>query len=195
MTAIKISTDGAQVPGSSVGGWGVVIRSEDNYETLSGSERDTTNNRMELRAILEGLKKMPDDAKVLVRSDSEYALKVSQGIWNASKNLDLVKDIRSETDRLNVEWTWIEGHIGDEDNETADDLAKQCAQEKIDKIADDGAPFIIRGKTRPVKNELKNCGMSWVYNEKLFWSWHRKPWLYAVQEVGAEIKSESEAII
>lgn len=77
MERTHVSTDGAELSGANFGGWGVVIRTEDGTETLSGNVEDTTNQRMELRAIYEGLKEMPDGEEVLVRSDSEYALGVA----------------------------------------------------------------------------------------------------------------------
>lgn len=194
MDRVQISTDGARVLGVDVGGWGVVIRSEDNVKTHAGSERDTTNNRMELRAILEGLKEIPDGESVLVRSDSDYALGVTFGTKDGEANLDLIEAICSEAERLDVDWTHVEGHSGDPDNEKADDLAEQQARDLMGEIADEGAPFVIRGDTYPVKDTLRECGLHYEPNEKIYRSWLREKWEKAVEEVNAEVKSEHEAV-
>ena len=122
------STDGAcrSNPGGQ-GGWGVVLRDGDVTIEFQGVRSSTTNNRAELIAILAALRFCEDGDRVLIRSDSKYAIRVSNKTWSASANLDLLQPIWDEIERLEVHWKWVRGHDGDPDNERADDLAREAA--------------------------------------------------------------------
>jgi ribonuclease HI len=126
---LRISTDGACLdnPGGA-GGWAAVIQDGETTVEKSGPEEYTTNNRMELTAILVALRFCSDGDAVTIRSDSTYALNVASGEWKARKNRDLVEPIREETERLNVRFEHVQGHNGDPDNERADTLAREAAQ-------------------------------------------------------------------
>ena len=132
-------TDGACRGNPGPGGWGVVMRYQKRCKTLSGFERETTNNRMELTAVIEGLRALRRPCDVVVHSDSKY---VMQGIseWLANwkrngwktaarkpvKNDDLWRRLDEEAARHRVDWRWVKGHAGIADNELADRLANEA---------------------------------------------------------------------
>lgn len=119
-----IYTDGACSPNPGDGGWGAVIRIDDRTVHLSGTTDDTTNNRMELRAIREALEYLlPQTYRVTLFTDSQYAINVCTGEPTASANLDLVGAIRTVMEFHEVEMHWVEGHSGVVANERADALA------------------------------------------------------------------------
>lgn len=195
MDRIQISTDGAQKSLSRAGGWGVVLTDDDTRRTLSGAVEDTTNNRMELRAILEGLGEMPDGAAVLVRSDSEYALNVARGEWTAKTNRDLVNAIRDEADRLDVEWAWVEGHAGDPDNEEADDLAEGEADALHERVMEGESVHVVEGNTYPHRGEIGEHGLRWSPERGAFVTTDREAWESAVDATEAEKTGECTARI
>jgi ribonuclease HI len=186
MDRIRVSTDGAQNSLSEAGGWGVVIREDDTLRTFSGAARETTNNRMELRAILEGLREMSDGASVLVRSDSEYALNVARGDWTAKANRDLVDAIHEEAERVEVEWTWVEGHAGDPDNERADDLAEGEAATMHERVMDGESVYVVEGNTYPHRKEIGTHGLRWSPERGAFVTTDREAWESAIDATGAE---------
>jgi len=126
------------------GGWGVVAIIEG--ETLvraSGCAADTTNNRMELTAAIEGIKMVPEGASVLVYSDSQYVVKSamqwmlgwrSRGYYksdgNPVSNRDLVRELDEAISSRNVMFQWVKGHSGNQMNEAADVLADTAAQRR-----------------------------------------------------------------
>ena len=135
-------TDGACQGNPGPGGWGVVLRYGDAEKTLHGGQADTTNNRMELMAAIKGLEQLKRPCSVDLYTDSVY---VRDGItkwihgwqknnWRTSnkkpvKNEDLWKILWPLTQKHNVTWHWVKGHAGNPDNEQADALARQGAQE------------------------------------------------------------------
>ena len=138
MKKIEIYTDGACSGNPGPGGWGTVIRYEDGSEKeLSGGESKTTNNRMELMAVIEGLKLMEPGKSLIVTTDSEY---VKKGItawihswlrnnWKTAskkpvKNQDLWKTLWDLTQQVEIEWRWVKGHSGHPENERCDSLAR-----------------------------------------------------------------------
>jgi ribonuclease HI len=139
--SVEIWTDGACSPNPGVGGWGVILRSGDHAKELCGGEFDTTNNRMELQAAIEGLRALKYPCDVDVFTDSQY---VRGGIlgwieswkknnWKTSgkkpvKNEDLWRELDKEVQRHDVIWHWVKGHDGNVDNERADELARQGMQ-------------------------------------------------------------------
>jgi len=124
----RISTDGACVNNPGPGGWAAVIVHDGNVRRVKGRVEDTTNNRMELRAIGEALSEIPRGSEVQIRSDSRYALNIASGKWDASANQNLVEAVRRQVERHDIEWTKVKGHSGDPENEKADDLAEEQAR-------------------------------------------------------------------
>ena len=139
---IQIFTDGACRGNPGPGGWGVILRSGSHEKELYGGEQSTTNNRMELRAAIEGLAALKRSSRVTVTTDSQY---VRQGItqwiegwkrnqWRTSakkpvKNQDLWQLLDELTSRHEVTWEWVNGHSGHPDNELADALANRGIDE------------------------------------------------------------------
>ena len=140
MTVIKetvqIFTDGACKGNPGVGGWGVLIKSSNFINELKGYEQLTTNNRMELIAVIEGIKSIEKNANIEITTDSKY---VKNGInlwinnwkkngWKTSskkpvKNKELWLDLDKLVQNYNIEWKWVKGHSGHPGNERADQLA------------------------------------------------------------------------
>jgi ribonuclease HI len=133
---VDIYSDGACKGNPGLGGWGVLLRFGAAEKTLCGGERQTTNNRMELQAVIEGLKALNQPCRVRVHTDSKY---VQQGIsewlpnwirrgWKTAggapvKNQDLWKVLAEHAGRHQIEWLWVKGHAGHAENERADALA------------------------------------------------------------------------
>lgn len=133
---VIIYTDGACRGNPGPGGWGVILSYKGTTKELYGGERETTNNRMELMAVISGLEALTKPCQVQVNSDSKYVL---QGItewlpnwkkrgWKtankgAVKNEDLWRRLDSARERHQVDWQWVKGHSGDQGNERADQLA------------------------------------------------------------------------
>jgi len=133
---VVIYTDGACRGNPGPGGWGVVLRYQGNLKTLNGFESETTNNRMELTAVIEGLRALTRSCDIELHTDSKY---VMQGVnewlsnwkrngWKTAakkpvKNIDLWQQLDDEVARHEIDWNWVKGHSGIEDNEFADQLA------------------------------------------------------------------------
>ncbi len=140
---VVMYTDGACRGNPGPGGWGVVLRFQGSHKTLQGYAAETTNNRMELTAVIEGLKALKRSCKVELFTDSKY---VMQGLteWLANwkrngwktaarkpvKNIDLWQQLEAEVTQHQVDWNWVKGHAGIEDNELADQLANAAIDEK-----------------------------------------------------------------
>jgi ribonuclease HI len=120
----EIWTDGACEPNPGHGGWGFVIPSL-GFEK-NGGESDTTNNRMEMRAIVEALRHSigacPGHA-ILIRSDSILAMNVISGKWKGRVNKDLIEEARALMKGRRIGFQWVKGHSGNKWNERADKLA------------------------------------------------------------------------
>ena len=133
---VEIHTDGACKGNPGVGGWGAVLVNDGRTRELYGGEARTTNNRMELTAVIRALEALGDRRKVRLHTDSQY---VQQGIsvwihdwkkrgWRTAdrkpvKNEDLWRRLDELAQRHDVEWMWVRGHAGDPGNERADVLA------------------------------------------------------------------------
>ncbi|PPR49304.1 MAG: Ribonuclease HI [Alphaproteobacteria bacterium MarineAlpha5_Bin5] len=140
---INIYTDGACSGNPGVGGWGVVIILENNEPIyLNGGDNNTTNNRMELMAAIEGLKYFSKSKNVTLFTDSKY---VKNGIelwiynwkkngWKTAskkrvKNKELWLELDLEIAKHNIVWKWVKGHAGNAHNEKADFLARRFIEE------------------------------------------------------------------
>jgi ribonuclease HI len=141
MKHIQLITDGACIGNPGPGGWACILRYNGHKRELSGSEPATTNNRMELRAAIEGMRALREPCEIEVVTDSEY---VKNGIttwihgwkrngWKtASKKPVVNQDLWNELDQLaaqhKVKWTWTKGHADHDDNNRCDELATQAAR-------------------------------------------------------------------
>ena len=131
---IQIYTDGACSVGSRKGGWGVLIIDGKEKITLSGNSLDTTNNRMEMTAVIEALKYFEDSQRLMILSDSNYVVKgITEWIdgwkqrnWKKVKNIDLWKQIDELNQIHQVTWKHVPAHSGVEGNEIADKLAVEA---------------------------------------------------------------------
>lgn len=137
---IQIFTDGACKGNPGPGGWGAILRMGQHEKEMSGSDPQTTNNRMEMTAVIRALNALTEPCEVIVCTDSRYVIdgmtKWVQG-WqkkgwiNASKqpvrNADLWHDLIEACRRHKVSWEWVRGHTGHPDNERADKLASNAA--------------------------------------------------------------------
>ncbi len=141
MKKILLYSDGSSLGNPGPGGWGTILQYKDNIKELSGSEPNTTNNRMELTGVIEGLKQLKEPCEVDIISDSKYVI---QGInewltnwiknnWKNSakkdvKNVDLWKEYVKISKNHKINGFWVKGHAGHPQNERCDYLAKTEAE-------------------------------------------------------------------
>ena len=122
--AITIYTDGSCLGNPGPGGWGAIVFGEsEEPQRLSGHEAQTTNNRMELMAAIQGLEAVPAGSKVILHSDSSYLINTMTKNWKRRVNHDLWERLDSLSGSHRVDWRWVRGHNGDLWNEAADRLA------------------------------------------------------------------------
>ncbi|MDY6911464.1 MAG: cyclic pyranopterin monophosphate synthase MoaC [Chloroflexota bacterium] len=124
---IDIYTDGACSGNPGPGGWAAIVIRDGNRTELKGSSGNTTSNRMELTAAIEGLTSVSENAEVVIHSDSQYLVKTMTFNWKRRANLDLWQKLDALTATRKVKWVWIEGHAGHKENERADRLAVEMA--------------------------------------------------------------------
>ena len=124
---IVIHTAGACKGNPGQGGWGAVIEQNGNQIRLSGGEPQTTNNRMEMTAVIKGLEAVDHAAKVLISSDSTYVVNTMTKGWKRKANHDLWERLDALVQSRDVSWRWVRGHNGDLGNELADLLATKEA--------------------------------------------------------------------
>ena len=144
MTELLAYTDGACSGNPGPGGWGVWLQSGSNTKELCGGEANTTNNKMELRAAIEGLNALNRKCSVVLYTDSTYVLKgITEWLPNwkkrnwktASKkpvqNADLWQALDAASQQHDIDWRWVKGHSGDPGNEKADELANRGIDELL----------------------------------------------------------------
>jgi len=137
MKTVELYTDGACSGNPGPGGWAAILCWNEHEKVLSGGERETTNNRMELTAVIRGLKALKEPCAVTVYSDSRYiidamtagwAVRWRKNGWKRSdsaqvKNPDLWERLLSLTDTHCIQWVWVKGHAENERNTRCDALA------------------------------------------------------------------------
>lgn len=142
LPVVEMWTDGACKGNPGPGGWGVLMRSGSHERELFGGEAATTNNRMELQAVIEGLGALTQRCSVTLHVDSSYVMNGMKSWivgWKANgwrtkakqpvKNVELWQRLDEQVARHDVQWVWVKGHSGDPGNERADELANRGVDE------------------------------------------------------------------
>ena len=137
--SVELYTDGACSGNPGPGGWGAVLLWGHHRRELSGGEAETTNNRMELMAVIQGIEALNRVTRVNIHTDSTYVMKGMTewiGAWKERgwktaskkpvKNADLWKRLESALIDHHVQWRWVKGHSGVPENERADELARNA---------------------------------------------------------------------
>lgn len=140
MKQIQMYTDGSCHGNPGPGGWGAILKWEGRERELSGGAGATTNNQMELMAVIEGLKALRESCEVEVFTDSKYVMDGMKSWihgwkkrgWKTAnkqpvKNIEYWQSLDREVARHTVSWTWVKGHSGHPENERADLLANEQA--------------------------------------------------------------------
>ena len=141
---VDIWTDGACKGNPGVGGWGVLMRYGKNKKELFGGELETTNNRMEMMAVIQALQSLKRPMPIRLHVDSQYVKKgltewmsgwIARG-WKTAdkkpvKNQDLWEQLNLLTAQHQIQWIWVKGHAGDPGNERADELANKGVEQVI----------------------------------------------------------------
>ncbi len=141
---VEIYTDGACRGNPGPGGWGVLLRSNGKEKELLGAEENTTNNRMELMAAIAGLEQLKRPCEIVLTTDSNYVKKgISEWLpqwkkrnWKTAAkkpvlNVDLWKRLEKATLVHQIDWRWVKGHSGHEENERVDQLANRAIDEMM----------------------------------------------------------------
>ena len=137
LKSVEIFTDGACSGNPGPGGWAAILRYQNKQKEIFGAEKNTTNNRMELRAVIEALKSLKSPCHVLLSTDSQYVMKgftewlpgwIARN-WKSSDkkpiaNQQLWQELLDLSVRHQIEWKWIKGHNGHPENERCDALAR-----------------------------------------------------------------------
>jgi ribonuclease HI len=139
---VTIYTDGACKGNPGPGGWGAILKYGKNTKEIKGFSLNTTNNIMELTAVIEALRSLTRSCEIIITTDSNY---VKDGIsewihqwkkkgWKTAgkkpvKNKDLWQELEKEVQRHQISWKWVKGHSGHPENERADELANKAIEE------------------------------------------------------------------
>jgi len=141
MKEVELATDGSCLGNPGPGGWAALLRFNGTEKLLTGSEKDSTNNRMEITAVIEGLTSLTEKCSVVISTDSRYVIDAFEKGWikgwlkrgwknskkEPVKNKDLWLLLIPQVERHDVRWTWVKGHSGDPDNERVDAAAREAA--------------------------------------------------------------------
>ena len=144
MQEVMIYTDGACRGNPGPGGWGALLRFNGHEKQLSGGEHQTTNNRMEMTAVIKALEQLKRPCRIILTTDSRYVI---QGItewlpgWKRRQwrnaagkpvlNVDLWKRLEDQVSQHEIQWQWVKGHSGHPENELADALANRGIDELL----------------------------------------------------------------
>lgn len=124
----SIYTDGSCIGNPGPGGWAFyVIDEKDGDYCMSGKENHSTNNRMELKAVIEALETL-SSGSYTIYSDSQLVINCAQGKWKRKKNLDLWSEYEKVKNGKHLNWIWVKGHNGDKYNEIVDSMAQYEAR-------------------------------------------------------------------
>lgn len=136
---IEIYTDGACSGNPGKGGWGAVLMYKEHKKEISGFKAETTNNQMEITAVIEALKILKKPSQVVIYSDSKYVIEgITKWIfswqknnWKGAnkkpiKNIEFWQDLYQEVLKHEIKWVWVKGHAGNKYNEIADELARNA---------------------------------------------------------------------
>jgi ribonuclease HI len=140
---VILTTDGACIGNPGPGGWAALLKFKSKEKMLSGNEAETTNNRMELLAVIEGLQALKRRCHVTVVTDSQYVMKAFKEGWlekwerngwktadkKPVKNQDLWESLLTLEGQHDVHWEWVKGHSGHPDNERVDQEARSQAED------------------------------------------------------------------
>ncbi|WAW10667.1 ribonuclease HI [Oxalobacter vibrioformis] len=145
MNEVEIYTDGACRGNPGPGGWGVILIAGKHRKELYGGEPETTNNRMELMAVIEALRALKRPCRIILYTDSQYVKKgITEWIhdwkrrgWKTAakkpvKNADLWEILDDAQSTHDIEWRWVKGHAGHPENERADELANLGVEAVLD---------------------------------------------------------------
>ncbi len=136
MKQVDIFTDGACSGNPGEGGWGAILRYGSHEKEISGYKKTTTNNQMELTAIIEALRLLKEPCRITIHTDSKYVIdgitkwleNWQKNNWKTAskkpvKNKELWQELNTEISKHKIHWKWIKGHSGHIENERADKLA------------------------------------------------------------------------
>lgn len=139
MKKVDLFTDGACSGNPGPGGWGALLRYGAHEKELSGGDGATTNNRMEMQAVIEGLRMLKNACAVTIHTDSRYVLdgvtkymaNWKRNGWKTAdkkpvKNIDLWEQLDAELRNHTIQWIWVKGHAGHPENERVDELARMA---------------------------------------------------------------------
>mgnify|MGYP000081774168 CR=1 FL=1 len=146
MDDVEVFTDGACSGNPGPGGWGAILRSKGTEKELSGGEKDTTNNRMEMMAVIAALEAITRPCNILITTDSQYVMKgMTEWLagwklknWKTAskkpvKNADLWQRMELAAQQHKLDWQWVRGHQGHVENERADQLAVAAREQIVKK--------------------------------------------------------------
>ena len=143
MKKVFLFTDGACLGNPGPGGWAALLRFGKHEKLVTGSEPDTTNNRMEMMAVIEGLRILKEVCHVHICSDSKYVIDAFEKNWiegwekrgwktasrDEVKNQDLWHELIALVGKHHVKWEWVKGHSGHTENEIVDEAARKAAEQ------------------------------------------------------------------
>ena len=151
MSSVELFTDGACLGNPGPGGWAALLRHAGGEREISGGEGHTTNNRMELMAVIAGLEALRRPCAVTLTTDSQYVMRgivewmprwIAKGWRTAAgesvKNRDLWERLVKALAPHDVKWSWVRGHAGHAENERVDKLARSAAEVARDRLAEAG---------------------------------------------------------
>ncbi len=173
MSQITLYVDGACRGNPGLGGWGAYVITENGEHKLFGGEPNTTNNRMELSAAIEGIAFCPIDAKIVIWTDSIY---VKRGItewiqgwkkknWKDVKNPDLWKKLDATCHNREIEWNWIKGHSGHPGNEMADHLANLGADQTAERLKNGDFNIHPAPAVASLQDNKKKVDKDWLLDD------------------------------